>query len=98
MGYTTCKSERQDKKQWHGVFRTREKAILKSTSHDDLDAHLSLHPNQVSNAWSMGKDGRQYFPIKNQADMAGIIAERKGTTPQEKKALKKRLLRRWMGK
>lgn len=97
-GYTTCRSERQDKKQWHSVFRNRERALLKSASTEDLDAHLPLKENQVSNVWAMGKDGRHYCSIANREALAAMKAERDGKTPKEQASLKKRLLHKWMGK
>ncbi|MEM8142039.1 hypothetical protein Q4R50_19620, partial [Morganella morganii] len=63
-----------------------------------LSAHLTLRENQVSNVWSMGKDGRSYWPIKHQIATAERIANRKGRNPQERASLKKRLLRKWMSK
>ncbi|MGP6026976.1 hypothetical protein ACTX1L_29515, partial [Pseudomonas aeruginosa] len=47
---------------------------------------------------SMGKDGRSYWPIKRQDATADRIANFKGRSPQERAALKKRLLRKWMSK
>lgn len=48
--------------------------------------------------WSMGKDGRSYWPLKRQAATADRIANHKGRNPQERASLKKRLLRKWMSK
>ena len=95
---TTCNSERQDKKQWHSVFRSRERGLLKSTSIDALEAHLSITENQESNPWSMGKDGRRYWSIQSRKAWAATKAERDGDTPNEQEALKKRMLHKWMGK
>jgi hypothetical protein len=36
-------------------------------SPDALSVHLPLLENQVSNVWSMGKDGRSYCPVQRQA-------------------------------
>lgn len=97
-GHTTCRSERHDKKLWHQRWRTRERTVLASSSADDLGAHLPLLENQVSNVWSMGKDGRSYWPVARQMAVAERIANHKGRSPQERVSLKKRLLRKWMGK
>ena len=97
-GHTTCRSERQDKKLWHQRWRTRERSTLASSSLEDLTAHLPVLENQVSNVWSMGKDGHSYWSLTRQAAMAEQIAKRKGRNPQERSSLKKRLLRKWMGK
>jgi len=98
VGHTTCRSERQDKKLWHQRWRTHERTVLASASPEALSAHLPLLENQVSSVWSMGKDGRSYWPLKRQIATADRIADRKGRNPQERSSLKKRLLRKWMGK
>ncbi|PKL95422.1 MAG: hypothetical protein CVV18_05565 [Gammaproteobacteria bacterium HGW-Gammaproteobacteria-8] len=98
VGHTTCRSEREDKKLWHQRWRTRERTALASASPDALSAHLPLLENQVSSVWSMGKDGRSYWPVKRQAATADRIANHKGRNPQERAALKQRLLRKWMSK
>lgn len=59
---------------------------------------MTLKESEVSNVWAMSKDGRSYWPISRQAEMAADFAGRQGRTPQEREALKKRLLRKWMGK
>jgi hypothetical protein len=97
-GHTTCRSEREDKKIWHQRWRTHERTVLTSLSPENLNAYLPLQENQVSNVWSMGKDGRSYWPIARQVSMAKKIAERQGCNPQERSSLKKRLLHKWMGK
>lgn len=98
VGNTTCRSERQDKKLWHQRWRTRERSALANASPEALSSHLPLLENQVSSVWSMGKDGHSYWPIAHQVVMAERIANRQGRNPQERTALKKRLLRRWMSK
>jgi hypothetical protein len=98
VGHTNCRSEREDKKLWHQRWRTHERTALASASPNALSDHLPLLENQVSNVWSMGKDGRFYWPIARQAMMAERIANRQGRSPQERTSLKKRLLRKWMSK
>ena len=98
FGHTTCHSERQDKKIWHQRWRTRERNNLASTPNDAWDEHLPLLENQVSNVWAMGKDGHFYCPTARQVLMAEQIATRQGRNPQERSSLKKRLMRKWMGK
>ncbi len=98
IGYTNCRSEREDKKLWHQRWRTRERTALTSASPEALSAHLPLLENQVSNVWTMGKDGHSYWSAERQADMADYIANYKGRNPQERASLKKRLLRKWMSK
>jgi len=98
IGNTTCRSERQDKKIWHQRWRCRERNALASASPEALESHLPLLENQVSNVWSMGKDGHSYWPISHQVVMAERTANRQGRSPQERSSLKKRLLRKWMSK
>ena len=98
VGHTTCGSEREDKKLWHQRWRTRERTALTSASPEALSAHLPLLENQASSVWSMGKDGRSYWPVKRQAATADRIANHKGRNPQEREKKKKRLLRKWMSK
>ncbi len=97
-GMTTCQSERRDKKIWHKKWRTNERTLLNALSHEGLNEHISLMKNEVSSTWSMGKDGRSYWPVSKQRKSAERIAGRKGHNPQEKAAIKKRLLHKWMGK
>jgi len=98
VGTRPAVGEREDKKLWHQRWRTHERTALASASPEALCAHLPLLENQVSNVWSMGKDGRSYWPIKRQAATADRIANHKGRNPQERASLKKRLLRKWMSK
>lgn len=98
VGHTNSPSEREDKKIWHQRWRSREKAVLGSASAEALDTHMTLKKSEVSNVWAMSKDGRSYWPISRQAEMAADFAGRQGRTPQEREALKKRLLRKWMAK
>jgi hypothetical protein len=98
FGHTTCRSEREDKKLWHQRWRARERTALASASPDTLGAHLPLLENQVSNVWSMGKDGRSYWPVERQSATADRIANKNGRNAQERASLKKRLLRKWMSK
>ena len=98
VAHTTCRSERFDKQLWHQRWRSRERATLSCSSPEALSSHLPLLEKQVSNVWSMGKDGRHYWPLSKRIKMAERIADRQGHTTQEKMALKKRLLHKWMGK
>lgn len=98
VGHTNCRSERRDKKIWHQRWRTHERIALATLSTGGLHAHLPILEHQVSNVWSMGKDGRSYWPICRQQKIAERIAQRTGRSPQEGSALKIRLLRKWMSK
>lgn len=98
FGHTTCRSERQDKKQWHKALRAKERVAQGLLSPDAFDSHMPLHENQVGDAWSMGKDGHHYWDASSREDTAVTIANRQGKNPAEREALRNRLLHKWMGK
>lgn len=66
-GITTARSEKQDKKLWHQRMRACERDRLRH-SLDDPEAHLTTLVLEVSNRWSMDKDGRQWWPWSRQAE------------------------------
>lgn len=98
FGITTCRSEKQDKKLWHGRWRANERTSLASADPEKLESHLPVPQRQVSNPWIMGKDGRQRWPLDSQERFAKDLAESKGRTEPERRSLAVRLLRKWMGK
>lgn len=97
-GHTTCRSERQDKKIWHQRWRARERTTLAGMSSGDWDSYLGSMKKEVSNVWSMGKDGRFYWLMTRRVLLAKRISNYKGRSPQERSSLEKRLLHKWMGK
>lgn len=97
-GHTTCRSEREDKKIWHQRWRTRERTTMAGLSPEDWDAYLGSAENEVGNVWSMGKDGRSYWPLDCQIHLAERLSNHKGNSPRERLSLKKRILHKWMGK
>lgn len=54
FGITTCESEKPDKQAWHRRWR---RAAKQRGDHGEFDDER-LH----SDAWNMGKDGKQYRP------------------------------------
>jgi hypothetical protein len=98
FGITTCRSEKEDKKLWHRRLRARERTAMTAASPETLMGYLPLRENQVSNVWTMGKDGHTYWPSKRQETMADLFASRRGENPEEIASLKQRLLRKWMAK
>lgn len=87
VSITMCRSERQDKKNWHKRWRALERTALTSTHPDDLENHLTLSVKQVSDIWSMGKDGKQYWAISSQQKVAEAIANKKGMNPKERHSI-----------
>lgn len=98
LGHTTCSSERDDKKRWHRRWRNRERTNLVNASREDFYDHLPVLKNEVSNVWSMGKDGKSYWSTNFQVDTADRIADHTGRSSQEHAARKKRLLHKWRSK
>lgn len=95
---TTCCSERKDKKIWHKRLRSRERTALTSVHHKDWDNYLPVLEKQVSNVWSMGKDGKHYWAIDSQLRIAEAIANKKGMTKKECNSIKNRLVHKAMAK
>jgi hypothetical protein len=53
------KSEKWDKRRWHKKFRSHNKQILKQQLHHDYFVHENLkHVRELSNVWTMNKDGK----------------------------------------
>lgn len=98
IGYTTCRSEKHDKFIWHKKWRLHERIKLATLIKGDLEDHCTIHKHQVSNVWSMGKDGKCYFPYQEQKDRAEVISSIRSKNNREKSSLKKRIVHQWMGK
>lgn len=56
LPYACCNSEKKDKKRWHKAFRKTEKQKISSSN--DLEDHVTTHYRELSNPWTMGKDGK----------------------------------------
>ena len=97
VGNAVCRSERKDKQLWHKRLRGHERSALAKVE-TEADGHMTVLENQVSQVWTMGKDGKHFFSSGRQFAVAQRIANQKGCTLQERSSLKKRLLHKWMGK
>ena len=65
-GITTAQSEKKDKQLAHRRYRRNVKAALRQVP----DAEIFPHVRELSDLWSMGKDGKVRFdPIKYPKDM-----------------------------
>jgi hypothetical protein len=97
FGLTNSRSEKQDKKIWHGRLRAQERTALTT---DPAKAGEKVLPEvrDASNPWSMDKDGRCWWSLDRQAQHAERAANRQGRTRKEREALKARLQHRWMAK
>lgn len=98
MGYTTCRSEKQDKKLWHKCWRSKQRMALRSPHLLDLDAISPILEHEVSDVWAMGKDGKQYFAWYRQKRMAERLAAEQAQNRREKIKLVKYHLRQFMAK
>lgn len=98
MGWTTCRSERDDKQIWHRRWRAHQRTALASTPLDDEDGTLPESVKQLSDVWCMGKDGHLYWSADRQKRMARLFARRQGRGRKERKALETRLRHKLMGK
>ncbi len=58
LSHCGCRSEKKDKKTWHKAFRKKEKQKIGS---GDLEEHITTHHREVSNPWTMGKDGKRCY-------------------------------------
>jgi hypothetical protein len=56
-GNIRARSEKQDKKQWHKTLRSKARQIL----HTDYDTEILPEDKDVSDPWSMNKDGKKMF-------------------------------------
>ena len=63
IGHTKSESEKTDKKSWHRRFRHKTKDILRSMHNDidSIDETVMPVEDDVSNLWSMSKDGKTYL-------------------------------------
>jgi len=62
-GIAKCSSEKQDKRIWHQRLRTHNRMLCKSatlSTADAAEALMFLMEHDVSNKWSMAKDGKAY--------------------------------------
>ena len=62
-GHTKSESEKYDKKIWHRRFRHKTRDILRSLHNDPdmIDDAVMPIEDDVSNTWSMSKDGKTYL-------------------------------------
>lgn len=60
-------SEKEDKKKWHRAFRKKSKDLIHHSHFDidELDNIVFPVEGDVSNPWSMSKDGKHYVNQNN---------------------------------
>lgn len=96
FGHTTARSEADDKRLWHKRWRSQERdrlAVLPANIE-----HLATPRNAVSSTWDMAKDGKSWFGLKRQQEVAERTAARRTKLLPERKKLQVRLLAKWRSK
>lgn len=66
IGGHCSKSEKKDKRVYNQKLRAKNKQLINSI--DDYDDLVMLDVNDVSNVWSMAKDGKGYFDKPTEQD------------------------------
>lgn len=60
-GITVAESEKKDKQSWHRRWRRKVKQMLSSADADELQEMVLPNEHDVSDPWSMDKDGKRWF-------------------------------------
>jgi len=60
-GFTTARSEKEDKRILNRILRHKVKASLKSKDIEELEMFLEPKKDEVMDKWSMSKDGKKYY-------------------------------------
>lgn len=96
FGHTSARSEAHDKRLWHKRWRSRERDRLTVIGSDA--EHQTIHQHEVSDTWSMAKDGKGWIGPSRQHEIAVQIATRRTRLKRERDALQARLLAKWRAK
>lgn len=98
FGIATFESEKENKKAWHKLFRSKAKNLLKEKTIrndiDELDTVVDVHMYDVSNSHTMNKEAKLYYSKHRQMEHAKKIANQIGKTLAEKEALEMRYLQK----
>lgn len=76
FGYSTARSEKADKKMWHGIYRAKNKsAIKKAMNLDSFDDMVCPLEEEAFNVYLLSKDGKHYWSKKsmNEKVEQGIV-------------------------
>lgn len=95
FGIAGKKSERADKKIWHGRLRALERSAVASST--DLDDHMAITDREASNPWTFAKDGKFFWPRRRQKLVAERLAKA-GRTKKERTSLANRWLKKFIAK
>lgn len=75
---TKAASEKQDKQVWHRRLRHKEKIGLATTQ--DMEAYMPSDQREVSDPWSMAKDGKRYL---GSDEVVGLVKQAKQKSPED---------------
>lgn len=95
LAHACCQSEKKDKKRWHKIFRKKEKQKINSSN---LEEHVTTYHKEVSNPWTMGKDGKHYYSQNYLLASIKKIARRSYKNKKELIAVERKIFYRWVGK
>lgn len=95
FGIASARSERADKKIWHGRLRALERSSLASST--DLEAHMTITDRQASNPWTFAKDGKSFWQRRRQIVEVERLAQA-GKTKKERASLANRWLKKFTAK
>lgn len=98
FGITTARTEKDDKRIWHKRLRTVSRTEITVLTPANASEYMPVAVPDVSNPYSMSKDGRQYWPASRQIAVATRNALGRSKSPREIKVLKIRALKKWAGK
>lgn len=98
FGMVRRRSESDDKRAWHGRLRTQTRTKMAKLADDKFEGAALPEVKDVSNPWSMGKDGKQWLSNKSRSAIASRVAGQKGCNQNEQISLFVRKLRKWMAK
>jgi hypothetical protein len=85
-GHTTARSE-ADKRLWHKRWRASERDQISKVGADT--DHVAGHRNAVSSTCDMAKDGKAWFDLSHQREIAERIAARHARLLPERKPFRR---------
>lgn len=95
LSHACCRSEKKDKKLWHKAFRKKEKQKI---NNNDLENHITTHHREVSDPWTMRKDGKRRYSENYLLTSIKGIAKIFYKNKKERIANESRMFYRWVGK
>lgn len=98
FGTATKATERRDKQLWHRRWRARERTAWARTLREGQADHVPVDYREVSDVWTMDKDGHFYWSRARRWKAAQQLAEGGGGDPERQRRLTVRRFLRWMAK